>query len=72
MEELSQKRIADDGANKVPFAPAVNNNKGQKVMILMSLLSKQVTMMKMLMGSLQITLDAVAPLVLFSSRKCKD
>lgn len=72
MEKTSQQRIVDDGANKVPFARAVDTNKGQKVMIFKSLLSKQVTMIKMLKGSLQITLDTVARSILFSNRKCKD
>lgn len=72
MEETSQQRIFDEGANKVPFAWAVNTNKGQKVRIFKTLLSKHVTMIKMLKGSPQIALDTVAPLILFSNRKCKD
>lgn len=72
MEETSQQRIVDDGANKVPFAWAVDTIKGQKVMIFKTLLSKKVTMIKMLKGSLQIALDTVAPSILFSNRKCKD
>lgn len=41
MEETSQQRIVDDGANKVAFAWAVDTNKGQKVMIFKTLLSKK-------------------------------
>lgn len=41
MEETSQQRIVDDGANMVPFAWAADTNKGQKVRIFKTLLSKK-------------------------------